>query len=197
MFVLGNHGLIICGNSCHAAQTLLSDVEWRLRIPPRSAPEPDLEALKPIADCSEWRLPPDRELHGLGMDALSRSILTEGILYPCQDIFLSTTDRLFLCDRDLSKLRPFLIVEGSGVLVHACISPIEYAILTGLSRVIQRIESSEAIRYLTNEEISFLAGSESQRYRLLCEHKSGPIHALSNDISRANTQVEHERRPFL
>jgi rhamnose utilization protein RhaD (predicted bifunctional aldolase and dehydrogenase) len=42
VLVLRNHGLVVCGDDCRSAEHLLADVERRLAVEPRSAPESDL-----------------------------------------------------------------------------------------------------------------------------------------------------------
>jgi len=55
VFILGNHGLVICGNNCEGAEALLDEVERRLAIIPRPSPEPDAALLAALVDCSNWR----------------------------------------------------------------------------------------------------------------------------------------------
>jgi hypothetical protein len=73
--VLGNHGLVIGGQDCHTVEDLLCDVERRLMISPRVAPEPRDELLAQLARVSEWRLPGLIALHALGTDPTSQRIL--------------------------------------------------------------------------------------------------------------------------
>jgi rhamnose utilization protein RhaD (predicted bifunctional aldolase and dehydrogenase) len=50
VLVLGNHGLVIGGDNCHAVEDLLSQVEQRLAIRRRQAGPTDYTALKEITD---------------------------------------------------------------------------------------------------------------------------------------------------
>ena len=81
VFVPENHGLVIGGTSCQAALELLSEVERRVAVKPRSAPEADVSLLVRRAEGTEWRLPGTAMLHALGTDPASRAILAGGILY--------------------------------------------------------------------------------------------------------------------
>ena len=49
VFVLGNHGLIVCGRDLETLESLLADVERRLAIHPREPQPADLEALSTCA----------------------------------------------------------------------------------------------------------------------------------------------------
>ena len=66
VFILANHGIVVCGDSCEDAESLLHDVDRRLATAPRSTAPPDL-------------------------DAVGMKILQGGVLYPCQAIFLDYT----------------------------------------------------------------------------------------------------------
>src|SRR5947208_5659518 len=54
VLVLGNHGLVIAGDSCEHATDLLSQVEQRLAIRPRPASSHDYDALDEITQGSSW-----------------------------------------------------------------------------------------------------------------------------------------------
>ncbi len=91
VFVLANHGLVVCEEDCPSAERLLSLVETRLAVAPR---------------CSAMGDP---------IDATSLRILAAGTLYPCQAIFLgecldqqdlrfsSVGDRVTMLGRNLSE----------------------------------------------------------------------------------------------
>jgi ribulose-5-phosphate 4-epimerase/fuculose-1-phosphate aldolase len=63
VFVLANHGLVVCGENCRGAEELLDAVENRLAVRPRKA-------------CDT--------------DSVTARILRGGILTPCQAMFLGT-----------------------------------------------------------------------------------------------------------
>jgi rhamnose utilization protein RhaD (predicted bifunctional aldolase and dehydrogenase) len=177
VLVLGNHGLVIGGEDCGAVEDLLSQVEQRLAICPRRAGRTDNAALAEIADGSSWDLPDDDEVHALGTDAISRAVLSGGVLYPCQSIFSnSSTLGLFRpvpCPEPRGQWgsrycnRPFLIIEGCGVIVRTTMTPAQRAMMSGLAQVIQRITSSALLRYLTEEEVTNSFRVIASRYREL------------------------------
>jgi hypothetical protein len=86
-------------------------------------------------------------------------------------------------DQDVSDLRSridrldsscsFLIVEGSGVLINDKMTAAESAVLNGFVEVIQRIEASAPIRYLTEYEVRRIMSADGHRYRISAEN-SGP-----------------------
>jgi rhamnose utilization protein RhaD (predicted bifunctional aldolase and dehydrogenase) len=80
VFVLGNHGLVVCGENCAETKALLDEVESRLAIRPRSAPE--AKPLEQVQGPTGWWFPNCERLNSVATDAISRSIAKGGILYP-------------------------------------------------------------------------------------------------------------------
>jgi len=145
VLILGNHGLVVCGPDCHAAEKLLGEVERRLAITPRGFPKPDTTVLAIIARFSRWQFPDVDLLHALGTDAASRKILRGGVLYPCQAIFLGPTMPLLPPAAVISKFTErwsgqdttpvFVAVERSGVMLNEKMTSAERATLMGLVHV--------------------------------------------------------------
>lgn len=176
VLVLANHGLVVCGDDCGAAERLLQEVEARIAIEPRPAPAPDCRVLMQFAGTSGWRLADDPSVHALGTDAWSGTVLSKGVLYPCQAIFLSphiqVMPRSFLSDSQPEITNPFLIVEGVGVFVNDEMTVTACATLKGLAQVLQRIDGSAPIRYLDEPEVESVMNVDTYRYRELVETNS-------------------------
>ncbi len=178
VFLLGNHGLVICADTSQAAESLLWEVEGRLEIQPRPSPDPNYAVLKELASRAGWRLPKHELLHSLGTDGISRKLLAGGILYPCQalfwtdespGVFTSATPDLALQQMTASpQKRSFLIVDGCGVIVSRRLSAAEYDVLLGLAHVAQRVDRYFPIRYLTDSEL-FGVSTNSGGYRARSE----------------------------
>lgn len=164
VLILGNHGLVLGGDDCDAVEDLLFEVQRRLAISPRQAYPTDYAVLAEIADGSSWDLPDDDEVHALATDPISRKVLYGGLLYPCQSIVSpSMTPTLFRpvsCPGSKNRSegryrsRPFLIIDGCGVVFSRSMSIAQRAMMSGLARVTQRISSSAPIRYLADEEVA-------------------------------------------
>jgi rhamnose utilization protein RhaD (predicted bifunctional aldolase and dehydrogenase) len=181
VFVLGNHGLVIGGEDCNAVENLLREVERRLAIYPRWAHPADYAALEELCRGSSWKLPDDDQVHALGTDAISRTLLSNGLLYPCQAIFSnSRTPELYRtiplpCRRDESLRqyynRSFLIIEGRGVIVSGTMTPAELAMISGLSQIVQRVAASAPLRYLSEVEVATGCGMTGAFYRALANER--------------------------
>jgi rhamnose utilization protein RhaD (predicted bifunctional aldolase and dehydrogenase) len=179
VFVLGNHGLVVGGDDAKSAEELLNEVRGRMALAPRPAHPADYAALMDISTDSPWDLPDDDGIHALGTDPCSRATLAGGLLYPCQAIFSnSTSSELFRPipfpnTRDPWQARyhnrPFLVIEGRGVVVRKSIPPSELAMISGLTQVVQRLGASAPLRHLTESEIADISSEVANRYR---EHAS-------------------------
>ena len=183
VFVLGNHGLVIGREDAKTIEDLLTEVKGRLVISPRHAQPADYAVLSEISRDSCWGLPDDVGVHALGTDEISPAILAGGLLYPCQAIFSgSQTPEVFrpipyptLGDRWQSRYcnRPFLVIEGRGVLISRSIAPAELAMISGLVQVVQRLSESAPLRYLTAADVAGISSQVAYRYRQLARGRQG------------------------
>lgn len=175
VLVLGNHGLVLGGKDCQATGDLLAEIERRLEIPPREAHPADYALLAELAADSPWDLPDDDAIHALATDPVTRKILEGGFLYPCQAMFSDArTPELFHAVHapDATGLagysaRPFVIIQGRGVVLSKAMTAAEIAMLSGLAQVVQRIGASTLLRYLTEEEVAAGSSTAAYRYREL------------------------------
>jgi len=182
VLILGNHGLVVCGHDCYAAEKLLCEVERRLAITPRQFPKPDTTVLALIARFSRWQFPDVASLHALGTDAVSRKILKGGVLYPCQAIFLGQTVPLFPPAVVVSEFRersngkdrtpPFVAVERSGVMLNEKMTNAERATLIALVQVMLRTDESARLRYLKGAEVTDVLSRGAHGCKEVMEEKA-------------------------
>jgi rhamnose utilization protein RhaD (predicted bifunctional aldolase and dehydrogenase) len=179
VLILANHGLVVGGESCEAAEALLKDVEDRLAAVPRSGSEPQWSQLERMAASEPcWRVPDDAVMHALATDATSRAILLGGTLYPCQAVSFGPSTAVIPSDGRISDSEhrhharygvspTFFIVEGTGVLVRQHMTVAQSQVLEGLSQVVQRIDAEAPIRYLTTADLNELSTTAAHRYQRL------------------------------
>lgn len=158
VFVLANHGLVVCGPSSPLTERLLRDIELRLCIQGRQSPEPDSCELKRVMPEGDWIVPASPEVHALAREREAQHILSGGALYPCQVMFLpDTVPTLSLPIEPFDQHRPKQILfTDAGVLCHRSVTPAQHALLHGLAEVVRRIDVAAPIRYLTHSETSRL-----------------------------------------
>jgi len=169
VLVLGNHGLVLGAKDCRATEDLLAVVEERLAIAPREVHPAKQTLFTDWTGDSAWSVPGDDAIHALATDPISRKILEGGFLYPCQAMFSGArTPELFhAVEVPDGRGRPFLIVKGSGVLLSRAMTAAEIAMLSGLAQVVQRIDLSAPLRYLTEDEVAASSSTAAYRYREL------------------------------
>jgi rhamnose utilization protein RhaD (predicted bifunctional aldolase and dehydrogenase) len=161
ILILANHGLVVCADSCETAEQLLGEVEQRLAVQPRPVLPPDLAALARSRDCGSWRPASNPVIHSIATDPVSREILANGILYPCQPIFLGS--EIPVVSRQ-PRDSPFVAIAGAGTLVSDRISNGELEILAGLAEVVRRIDGGAPLRYLTAEELVAILTIDAPSY---------------------------------
>jgi rhamnose utilization protein RhaD (predicted bifunctional aldolase and dehydrogenase) len=183
VFVLANHGLVVCGDHCDGAEELLRVVESRLAVTARHGSACACPLPAEVDTLPRWRLPETGQLHALGIDAVSRKILRGGILYPCQAVFLGTRVPFVPASLPIPKMiehcesdsdNPcFSIIEGRGVIVSREMTKTQQAILDGLFHVVQRIDESAPIRYVSDDELDSLLSEDAHGYRQCAELGAG------------------------
>jgi rhamnose utilization protein RhaD (predicted bifunctional aldolase and dehydrogenase) len=165
VLVLANHGLVICGDSCEEAEERLREFELRACISPRVPPPPQWEALTQLANGTAWRAPQNGGLHAIGCDPVSRRIVSRGVLYPCQAIFLTPQVVTIPQAADASWV-------DAGVLVREKLNPCVAATLAGLAQVLQRIPEAAPIEYLAEADVRGLLCADVYHYRAVVEDNS-------------------------
>lgn len=174
VLVLGNHGLVVCGDSCSSVARLLAEVEQRVAVAPRPVPNYHPALLRDAFPESAWSFPESPTAHALATDPVSWKILSGGVLYPCQAIFLPGAAPALAASlpRELQYLlreRMPLVIEKHGVVCGKYMTRADQEILSGLTEVVQRVDPSAPIRYLNTAEVIDVLQGGSDNYRSLSE----------------------------
>lgn len=176
VFILANHGLVVCADSPCAAESLLREVERRIAIAPALTGEPDWETLAGIAERISWRMPANPSVHTFGMNPVSKRIVHGGILYPCQAIFLA--HQIPVVSRHVSvsdvaeNKSACLVVDELGTLLRPGQNPVEGLTLAGLAQVVLRLPESAPLSYLSQKEVDDLLCADIYHYRERVEGNS-------------------------
>lgn len=177
VLILGNHGLVVAGTDCAAAEALMREVERRLALPPaRPAPAFDPERLQTIGADGSYRPASEPLCHRLATDPENLKIAAAGSLYPDHVVFLGPALPVLPADRPLASLQrdraaagmpmPMaLLVPGAGALVRADIQPAAEAMLHCLALVVERIPPGARVSYLPPAEELALLDWDAERYR--------------------------------
>ncbi len=183
VFVLANHGLVVCGEDCAAAEDLLCDVERRLAIQPRAIARPDRVVLENIARFSDWEYPEfrssarARHRQSSAQNSKRRSAVSVPGHFPGRDAHPTADD----CRRPDWQARlagggrtpAFVVVERSGVILNENMTSAERANLIGLVEVMRRTKGSARLRYLTSEEVEKVLNGGGRGYKDEVESEQG------------------------
>jgi rhamnose utilization protein RhaD (predicted bifunctional aldolase and dehydrogenase) len=172
--VLGNHGLIVTADTVAAAFALLDRVVTAVKAAPRTAtPGAGLDA----RSAEGFRaLPLDHPLHSVAILPDLLSMATSGSLYPDHVIFCGIGATALLpgesppqaVARVASAGLPapvFLLVPGTGALVHEDASVGARALAQCLGDVLTRVPQGASVRALTMAENAELLNWDAEKYR--------------------------------
>ena len=173
VLVLGNHGLVVAGETVAEAEELLDQVVRALRRPARpmrAGPEPGL------APAILYAPSPDPGVHSLALDPVSLAQARKGTLYPDHIVFLGAgiavtepgetpeqaARRIGLTGRPEPKL---IVVPNEGVLLPQDATPAIHAMARCLADVAVRLEAHDPVRILTREDELALVNWDAEKYR--------------------------------
>jgi len=176
VLILGNHGLVVAGETVAAAEALLHEIKKRLHAEPRKVDLAASESVRKFAcaDTGEtpYRLPGSEVAHGVALDPISLSIAARGSLYPDHVIFLGEGSVIAAPGEDVAGVirragfAPASIVfPGTGVLMRGDVSPGADAMARCLADVTARIPADAPVRVLSAEEHSQLTDWDAEKYR--------------------------------
>ena len=152
--VLGNHGLVVGADTIDAAAQKVADVQRRLRITPRPAPE----ATPPEAE-GPYQPAADPAVHATALDKLRLAVARRGSLYPDHVIFLGPG----IAERPGPG--PMLVREGQGVFLRMDASTGVAPLARCLADVTARLSPDDDLVTLTTAQEAELLGWDAEKYR--------------------------------
>lgn len=162
IIVLGNHGLIITGESLESVFTLLNRVETRLATQHEARGQACLTESVP-----GYQLAPDARIHQLAFGVNVARCL-QGVFYPDHVVFLgaqATVVHDLAQARELHTKPPYIIVKNQGVLIKEDLSLSAYAMLDCLARVLCATPESATLATLSDTELAALLQWDAEKYR--------------------------------
>jgi rhamnose utilization protein RhaD (predicted bifunctional aldolase and dehydrogenase) len=175
--ILGNHGLIVAGETVAEAEELLNDVARRLDpgvaelMARHGATEAELKAL----ESAHYRAAEAPALHAVAHSPQHLALAAKGPFYPDHVIFLEP--RLCIAEPGESveavatrlageKGPPRLIlVPGVGAAIHREAPLAAEAMARGLGDVIARVPVDAPVQALPDAEVAALLGWDAEKYR--------------------------------
>jgi rhamnose utilization protein RhaD (predicted bifunctional aldolase and dehydrogenase) len=164
--ILGNHGILLCGESCEAVDRLIGEVRRRLAAPIRQTAA-DADRLAEIGE--RLGLEPARfaEAHLAATDPTNLRFATAGSLYPDHPVFLGRGARVQAHEAplDATAETALHLVPGVGALLTRDLSDSAHQMAACLGLVTSRIAEQTEIHTLTREQEDELINWDAEIYR--------------------------------
>ena len=175
--VLGNHGVIVAGDTVGEAERLLHRVAAAVSAPPAEAGRPGLEGLAAVAGDGYRPLEADHPLHGVALSPRLLQVACGGAFYPDHVVFCGVdatalapdeTAGVVVARRAAAGLAPpvFMLVPGKGALIRSEASAGAQALARCLGDVLARFPPGASPVYLTAEQCAELLDWDAEKYRL-------------------------------
>jgi rhamnose utilization protein RhaD (predicted bifunctional aldolase and dehydrogenase) len=173
VLVLGNHGLVVAGETTAAAEARLAEVCGRLRRPVRTAPTADLAGLAQACDVEGYAPAQDPAVHAIGTDPERHAIARRGSWYPDHVIFLGAGTLIAERGQTLSaalarygrRRPPLVVVAGAGALVADEATAGAQALARCLADVTGRLSQTEPLATLSAADEHALLNWDAEKYR--------------------------------
>ena len=171
--VLGNHGLVVAGDTAGAAAHLLAEVVRRLQRPVLQACPADWARLEEAAKDSPYMPVRDAQVYGIATDASRLAMASGGSLYPDHVIFLGPSVTVLadgeraagVLAREPRPIAPLILVPGAGALLPQSASAAAVAMARCLADVTARLRPDDRLRYLTSKDEQALLNWDAEKYR--------------------------------
>ncbi|MDG2535760.1 class II aldolase/adducin family protein [Sphingomonas sp. HITSZ_GF] len=166
VLVLGNHGIVLQGETFQAIEALLADVDRRLAYAPAETGPRDEEKLARVA--ARFGLEPARleQTHLAALDPAALRHATTGSLYPDHVVFLGRGAGIV--DEESDALQPDRLlhfVPGAGALLAPGLPDEAHEMAACLSEVARRIPANATVAPLSAEAENVLANWDAEIYR--------------------------------
>ncbi|MFK7882156.1 class II aldolase/adducin family protein [Roseobacter sp.] len=168
VIVLGNHGLIVAGDSIDEVRDLQNAVHTALNLPETKLRGEDPEALMALVDDGSYSLPDDPMLHQIALSDHRVAQVTAGSLYPDHVIFCGIAVMALPPEETTQSIenKPIcLLVPDAGLLLRKDASLGAKTMLRCLVDVIMRLPENAKLTYLTPEQNFELLNWDAEKYR--------------------------------
>ncbi|MEM9707931.1 MAG: class II aldolase/adducin family protein [Pseudomonadota bacterium] len=154
VFVLENHGLIVCGGTVGETARLTEDVEARLAMPARPVSDdlPDI----PAPDGFDWA-----EESWVARDSRASTLASNGSYYPDHVVFLGPA----LPRSDHDGRPPAILIDGMGIALRRGATSSQQAMLRCLSDLLARLPEGWTPLPIGAEAEAELLDWDAEKYR--------------------------------
>lgn len=177
VLVLGNHGLVVCGDTVQETEDLLLTVS-RLLEPAREnvSVSGSTEALGRLLEGSDWRPVFHPATHAIAFDKTLLKLADGATLYPDHLVFLgpgtaiaqpgeNPDETVHRTAGDGRAARQLVIIPGKGVAVPRRATRSMIAMAHALGDILVRVETGAAINRLSETEEDALINWDAEKHR--------------------------------
>lgn len=171
IFILQNHGLVVCADTAQKAQEISLEVIEALSLPSRNCLV-DLAFLNTMTSSMApfgYRLPSNPKIHQLACDPLSLQSISQAnnVLYPDQAVFLGKNAFIITkLDQMIPGIKaPYIVIPRHGVFIQESASVMVEAMLLCHAEVLSRIDEEPSLNYLSDTQVSELTNWDAEKYR--------------------------------
>jgi rhamnose utilization protein RhaD (predicted bifunctional aldolase and dehydrogenase) len=160
VLVLGNHGLAVAADSVEDAEALLDKVVAAVTRPVRAAAKVDRAALERQSAGTPYSPAVMDETHALATDPLALKRGQHEVFYPDHVVFLGVG-----VATTFDGNPPLVAIPGVGVLIREDAKPAIEPMGRCLADVMRRVEESDPLVALTDEDVDRLVNWDAEKYR--------------------------------
>jgi len=176
VIALGNHGLIVAGDSAEEAEEKINAFAAALEAPIARAPAPDIAKLRSLAGGGYEPAPADHPLNVVALLPRLTAIAIGGSLYPDHLVFCGPAATALAEGENAARVAarfrerglkppPFVLAPGAGALIFRDASAGGAALARCLGDVLIRIPEDAPIKYFTEDETRDLMEWDAEKYR--------------------------------
>lgn len=180
ILILGNHGLVVGGETCSEVDELMIDIQSRCKL---GARVPNYEVPNLTASSfsfGSWTPSEDHTTNGLALDEQSNAIFKKGIIYPDQAVFLGGKPCFVNSEENPERVieayhyeygvyPTYYVHQHFGVYISALASNSLAVMLKCHADVLIRIDSHQHIKLLSLAQVSELLDWDAEKYRQAME----------------------------
>lgn len=160
VLVLGNHGLAVAADTVEEAEALLDKVVAAVTRAVRAAAKVDRAALEKLSAGTAYRPAQMDETHALATDPLALKRGQSAVFYPDHVVFLGVG-----VASSFDGNPPLVAIPGVGVLIRSDAKPAIEPMGRCLADVMRRVEESDPLVALTDEDVDRLVNWDAEKYR--------------------------------
>jgi rhamnose utilization protein RhaD (predicted bifunctional aldolase and dehydrogenase) len=171
IFILQNHGLVVCADTPEEAQAITLDVILKTSTPMKYEQFSVPELNKTLASIERigFKAPSNPLIHSLACNPSNLNFFdrANNVLYPDQAVFLGKNavviDEITKAPSSLEA--PFMVIPKVGVFVNQKASVMVEAMLLCHAEVLSRLPVNAQLNYLSDSAVAELTNWDAEKYR--------------------------------